>query len=281
MSHCNHIESLEVFVRDAAGRRLLITSWIPPIHNAVICIIHGLGEYAGRYNEWALQFAEAGYASFSIDLPGHGKSEGKRGYIHSFSCFTDSVEILSDHVKEKIPASNRILYGHSMGGLVALDYLTSRKHSFSSAVITSPWIRLVKGPDSFSIQMARLMSIIAPGITISNRINPDHISTSPEEADRYRNDPGIHDRIAFRTLISVLDAAKKMESGKLTTGINMLLLHGTADRITSYESSVRFCQGNQPFATFIPMQGMYHELHHEPSVKETLFKTIINWLQAQ
>ncbi|MEZ5010339.1 MAG: alpha/beta hydrolase [Bacteroidales bacterium] len=50
----------------------------------VIILVHGLGEHAGRYDEWCNRFIDRGYNMVRIDLPGHGGVGRKRGHIKSF-----------------------------------------------------------------------------------------------------------------------------------------------------------------------------------------------------
>ena len=47
--------------------------------NHVVCLIHGIGEHAGRFSRVAEHFNEAGIAVVSMDLRGHGRSQGVRG----------------------------------------------------------------------------------------------------------------------------------------------------------------------------------------------------------
>ena len=45
---------------------------------AVVCLIHGIGEHAGRYDRIGEAFKKAGIAMVGMDLRGHGLSSGKR-----------------------------------------------------------------------------------------------------------------------------------------------------------------------------------------------------------
>ena len=47
---------------------------------AVLCLVHGLGEHAGRYKDLTCQLCAAGLAVLSMELRGHGASDGKRGH---------------------------------------------------------------------------------------------------------------------------------------------------------------------------------------------------------
>ena len=46
----------------------------------VACIVHGIGEYGGRYDRVASCFLKRGIASISMDLRGHGESRDPKGH---------------------------------------------------------------------------------------------------------------------------------------------------------------------------------------------------------
>ena len=63
------------------GLRLYAQCWkSDAAPTAVVCLVHGLGEHGGRYAHMADFLVGHGYALFSFDLRGHGKSEGARAF---------------------------------------------------------------------------------------------------------------------------------------------------------------------------------------------------------
>ena len=64
---------------------LYYQSWAPDgVPTAVLIVVHGIAEHSGRYSNLVNYFVPKGYAIYSFDLRGHGKSEGKRGYVRTF-----------------------------------------------------------------------------------------------------------------------------------------------------------------------------------------------------
>ena len=55
-------------------------SWHLEDPEKVICIVHGIGEYGGRFDRVAEAFRDKNMAVCALDLRGHGESLGKRGY---------------------------------------------------------------------------------------------------------------------------------------------------------------------------------------------------------
>ena len=101
-------------------------SWVPegtPV--AVLLIVHGLAEHSGRYTNPVNYFVPKSYAVYSFDLPGHGKSDGKRGYVERFSNYVDDVKTYYDMVKQQNKDTKIFLVGHSMGGTIATAYAGS------------------------------------------------------------------------------------------------------------------------------------------------------------
>ena len=74
------------FIKSKDGSNLMYYSWLPNKKIKVaIGIIHGLGEHSSRYDDFAEYFCKKGYGVYSIDLRGHGKSEGKKGHVNNLS----------------------------------------------------------------------------------------------------------------------------------------------------------------------------------------------------
>ena len=78
-------------------------------------------------NEWQTMLAAASIASLSFDYPGVGESEGVLGNTNLTTRILDSESALELFIKEtKLPLSNIILMGASMGGPVAISLAVKR-----------------------------------------------------------------------------------------------------------------------------------------------------------
>ena len=108
---------------------------------AAFVFLHGQGDYVDRYDEVLKPLAEAGVVCVLTDLPGHGRSPGKRGRIPGY----DFVEAVYENACEVAAAESDVigLGGHSLGGHLALWLLLKNagRHDFSwvsSPLIESP-----------------------------------------------------------------------------------------------------------------------------------------------
>jgi len=77
------------------GIKLFGQSWrAEKTRKSLIILVHGLGEHCSRYGHWAKLFTEKGYSVISLDLHGHGRSEGKKGHVRSLDVLLDDIDTL-------------------------------------------------------------------------------------------------------------------------------------------------------------------------------------------
>src|SRR5262245_53926721 len=89
-----------------------------------IVIVHGYAEHKGRYRQLVETLVAAGYACHLLDLRGHGESEGQRGHVSGFEEYRSDLERFLYEVRtQDAAASPLLLLGHSLGGLIALDFV--------------------------------------------------------------------------------------------------------------------------------------------------------------
>ena len=243
---------------------------------AMIILIHGLGEHIGRYLEWANRFAEKGIGFVGVDLPGHGYSPGRRGFIKSYDVINEIIDILINTTKRTFPSVSIYLYGHSLGGTLALNYLLKTNPKLDGAIITSPWLKLAFEPPKSKIVLARALNYVLPWLIQRSGLKAGHISRETEVVEQYKSDPLGHGKISIRLFnIAIKSASYALEhSGDLK--IPTLLLHGGADKITSPEASKKFAMGNSK-TDFMEFEEGYHELHNE-AFKSQVFEKIIDWI---
>ena len=174
-------------VRSKDGNKLKFYSWLPDKKiKSAIGIIHGLGEYSSRYDDFAKYFCNKGYGVYSIDLRGHGFSEGKKGHISNFSFFLDDAEEMFIQIRKRNLDTPIITFGHSLGGCIALNYLCNRQSKeIKLAIISSPWLKTVIKPPRHLLILQKLLCPIFPSLTLNNRIDPTDLSKNKSIVRKY------------------------------------------------------------------------------------------------
>ena len=246
--------------------------------NAVIVLIHGLGEHSGRFEVWARKFNAYNYAVCTLDLPGHGLSYGKRGHIHKFSDFYKVIDLFIEQVRKDFPEKSITLYGHSMGGNILTNYVLKRKPAVKAMILSSPWLKLAVKPNVFKYFLSKLMYKIYPQFHDKTNLNPAFISRIPDEIEKYKADKLVHGRITPALFFPLYLKGIKMVERAKEFYLPTLVFHGSEDNLTSHDASRKFASGNDKM-DFISMEGGYHELHHD-ICREELFEKIIDWLSV-
>lgn len=245
-----------------------------------IGIIHGQSDHSGRYAHVADFLSAHHYAVMKIDLPGHGKSGGKRGHIDTFQDYIEAADMLVEALQNMHPGKPVYLYGHSMGGNVVLNYLLSGKYQVNGCVVTSPWIRLAFKPPAWKKSLGKIVRNIFPafqqptGLDAAFLTHDNHINTA------YKNDPLVHGKISSSAFFEIMEHGENILSNAQKFTQPIFLAHGTADKITDHTSSKELAALRPDIITYKEYEGLYHEIHNEPE-KQQLFNDIIHWLNHQ
>ncbi|MBW6501795.1 MAG: lysophospholipase [Bacteroidales bacterium] len=246
---------------------------------AVILLIHGLGEHVLRYNQWAEMFNARGIGFAGVDLPGHGRTDGRRGHIKSYGLIEELINTLINESRKTFPGVPVFLYGHSMGGGIVLDYILRKKPKVKGAVVSSPWLRLSFEPDKIKQVIAAVMKFIMPGLVMSSGLIPSQLSHDNSQVEDYTNDPLVHFRISVALFYGTIRAAVQSLANSAELATPVLLLHGSDDPITSPEGSRRFAEKTE-LAEFRLFEGGFHGLHYE-TFREEVFTVIIDWIEKR
>lgn len=245
---------------------------------AVVCLVHGLGEHSGRYAHVAEALNAAGYTLFGFDLRGHGKSGGARGHTPTYDVLMDDIGRLLDEAAARYPDRPRFLYGHSLGGNLVLNYGLRRKPAIAGVISTSPGLRVTNPLPPLQIALARVMNKLQPGMQIANGLALDGLARDPEVIRAYTHDPLVHDKISMRLATGMLDAGEWAIAHAAEFPLPLLLVHGTADKLTSARASEEFAAKVPAGRCTLKLwDGFYHETHNEPEKAEVL-RYMVNWL---
>jgi alpha-beta hydrolase superfamily lysophospholipase len=262
----------------ADGNKMFFQSWSPSGNpEMVIALVHGLGEHSGRYQHWARKFCEESIAFAAFDLRGHGLSEGKRGNIPSLEVAFSDIGLFLERVEVIFPDTPVVLYGHSLGGNLAVNYVLSRDSNLAALVMTSPWLQLSAPVPNYKKMLAHLAGSLMPSFIQPSGLDPVYLSRDQKVVHEYRSDPLVHDRISAGLYLSGSHGSEKALSLAGNITMPVLIMHGTDDGLTSPEGSKSFNGNSGENVTLKLWDGFYHELHNEPE-KDDVFLFIAGWL---
>lgn len=246
-------------------------SWHVDNPEKVVCIVHGIGEYGGRYDRVATKFADNGIATLSMDLRGHGDSINRKGHCAPRKEVLGDVSNLLLYAQKQYPGKDIILYGHSMGGNITLDYRSRGEFNDIPCkyLISAPWVRLVNPVRGPAYAIVKAMSKIAPAFAVGSTVDEAKLG-HPESVKPYNSNPMVHNRISFLCAIDGFETGLALEKGEnedngRSASIPTMIMHGTDDMICDIAGTrkvVKNLKNKGDNVDFIEWQGLYHEIHN-------------------
>ena len=173
--------------------------WVPianahPAPKAMVVLLHGLGEHVNRYVPVARALNRLGIVVYGLDHQGHGHSEGDRVFVKSFDDYVADALQLVAIAKQENPSLSKhtYLFGHSMGGLMALQTLLKAQAEFEGAIISAP--ALMVDPAVVSptlVTTAKALGRSLPRLPL-DALDVEELSRNPWNNDWYSNDPLVY-----------------------------------------------------------------------------------------
>ncbi|MDM0107522.1 alpha/beta hydrolase [Variovorax sp. J22R24] len=263
------------------GETLALQDW--PLEaaraRAVVVLVHGLGEHAGRYPHVAERLNAWGFAVRAADHHGHGASSGARGGLPTVNRLVDDLALVVDDARAAYPGSPLVLLGHSLGGLVAASFVARAVRPVDALVLSSP--ALDAGISGFQRFLIATLSMLAPDLRVGNGLDVKYLSHDPAVAPAYRSDPLCHDRIGARLARFLADEGVVVQAAAPAWHVPTLLIYAGDDRLVNPA-------GSRTFAAAAPASVLsttcfpahYHEIFNENEAA-TVFDTLQRWLDER
>lgn len=245
--------------------------------------IHGLGDHCQRNSRPIHRFVNSGIYCVAIDLPGHGLSSGPRGYIPSFESVYKIIDSEVSYLQKKIPTNAPLgILGHSMGGFLALNYLSSTQYQeqINFAWISSPLTRIQLGENKVLYGFLKLIDAIAPRLTLTYPLNSEKCKRDPTILEETRSDSLIHRHITIRLLTLLVESAQALpdQVKSINPRLKILMTHGDADVVCSSSSSRELfnllpCLDKR----YVLFKDSRHETFHDIG-KEKVYEVLDRWI---
>ncbi len=268
---------------ESAGAKRFGQTWLPldqdPI--ALICIVHGLGEHGGRYADFADTMCQRGFGALAFDLQGHGHSPGWRGCINSFDGLMRDIVSALGRLGSLFPEKPIILYGHSMGGNLVLNYALRHYQPQPLAVIASGSFLRPKHPLSQPFMLyARILAKVLPHYCLRAPVRAEGLSRDRSQQDAYRRDELVHRRISLRLGVAIIDAGNWAIEHAQELAVPSLVLHGSADELTCPDASREFAGRSNALCQLRIFDGFLHDIHRDVGRLE-VFDLLEDWIRRQ
>ena len=267
-------------IASADGRMLHMTTSLPEDRpRAVVVIVHGFNSHSGYYPWVAERLTASGFAVYTFDLRGRGKSEGERYFIESFQEYQDDVHAVVSAARSRESGLPIYVLGHSAGGVISSVYALEHQHEIAGLVCESFAFR-VFAPD-IALTVLKGLSHVVPHTHVL-RLNIDDFSRDPAVIAAMKADPEVRDEVQpTLTVAEMVRADERLEREFGLFRLPVLILHGDADKVTRPEGSRQFyaAAGSQD-KTLKMYEGHVHDLLNDVD-RETVLADITQWIEAR
>lgn len=281
---------------------------VPPARG-ILLINHGLSEHSGRYKPFARAMGESGFHVYAHDHRGHGETIapgaqlGQFGQPGGLNKVIADVEAMRDFASTAHPSLPIVLFGHSMGGLIALRAATTYPERFNALAVWNSNFnagfaghiarivlkieRALKGSDVPSLLMARSTFEVWGKSIPGHRTLFDWLSRDASEVDRYMADPlcGFPPSVSLwlDILKLTLNTTTQARLAALPKNLPIHLVGGGQDPATDKAAATRWLanrlrQCGLSNVTLQIYQDMRHETLNEIG-REQAIEDFTTWVQ--
>ncbi|MGE0762744.1 MAG: lysophospholipase [Bdellovibrionales bacterium] len=210
--------------------------WAADKPRGTIIITHGQAEHSECYHPFAKTLQADGWESYGFDFRGHGRSEGKRGYVAQFKEYVADLRAVVEMVarERKNQSSPLILFGHSMGGLVTtLLAMEWKNPPFQALALSSPLYEIAVPVPQIKDMAARMLLKWAPSVTLHNELKYSDLSRDEAMLKSYEHDVLRHDKISAAVYIGMLESFKNVREQAHRIELPTLMMLAGNDKIVS------------------------------------------------
>jgi alpha-beta hydrolase superfamily lysophospholipase len=266
---------------EAGAPKLYFSSAVPQGGiKAAVGLLHGFAEYGARYAHVIEAWAEQGIATVTIDLRGHGRSEGRRGYCERFSQYLDDAAELVPLLGERAPGAPAFLFGHSLGGLVAASLAMTAPSPWLGLVLSAPYLGLAVDVPTSQVLFGRVVSRLVPKLAQRSGLRGADLTHDAARARAYDEDPLIFNTVTSRWFTETEKAQTRAMARAPSLTMPLYVVFGTEDRVAKVETARAFFDTvGSADKTWDARTGLFHEVLNEPEWREIAGK-IAEWILA-
>lgn len=285
------------------GLRLDVEEVVPDRIRGIVQISHGMAEHKERYEEFMKFLAEHDYMAVIHDHRGHGNSVNdlvELGYFYTedIQGIIEDLHQVTRWIKEQYPGLPIYLFSHSMGTLVARNYMKKYDSNIQKLILCGPPTKnagaasallMAKASRTMKGGMYRnqyIHNLAFKGYDRDEKTANNWLSTDTEKVEAYNNNPlcgYVFTNNGFINLFQLMQEAfstKGWEKNNLTLPI--LMIAGEEDPVIQnrekFEQLEQFLKGigySDIKSKLYP--GMRHELLNERN-KEQVYQEILAFI---
>ncbi len=270
----------EEFFENASGQKIFLRSWTAAgTPRAIVTICHGVNSHGGYYLWVGEHLAAAGFSVYALDLPGRGRSEGKRFFITTIATYVGAVAQMIEIAQSRDPGLPVFQLGHSAGGVTSTTYALDNQDKIAGLICESFAYR-VFAPD-FALPILKWLGKTFPNFPALKLPLPA-FTRDPGRLKEMQEDPLIAGEVQpAATVGAFVSASERLHREFQAISLPVFILHGTADKATVPAGSEEFfAAASSKDKTLKLYEGYVHDLLND-SGREGVLADIIAWVDER
>ena len=266
------------FFTSKDGIKLYYEAYIPEKVEATLIIVHGLSEYIASYDTFRTFLTEKNIAVYGFDARGHGNSPGIRAHVNRWSEYTEDLHRFVELV-QKEQSGKLLMFSHSMGTTIATNYLMEYQDQLDGLILCGTTIKPVEATKWYLIPMAKLLSWVAPRVSINLKLNVDAVCSDPKVVANSKADDLKFSTVTPRWGTEILKAIERTKNNLDIYTMPLLVIHGELDKINDFEAVKSFFEKiPSEDKSFIAYENSFHELLNDVE-KEKVSEDIYSFMK--
>jgi alpha-beta hydrolase superfamily lysophospholipase len=237
-----------------------------------VLMVHGYAEHSARYDKVVDLFTEHGLVVARFDLRGHGNSEGLRGHVTEFDDYVRDVYALlkaldGDPVFSEGPPP--VLFGHSLGGLIATHAALSLNKLLSGLALSSPFYGLALAVPKVQVILGKLVAKLTPTLKQPSGLKGTDLTHDAALAATYDHDPLHFDHVTVGWFGQVAKAQERLQDRAPRLELPVFCIAAGEDRVVAVEKTRQAFAGFRSKDKELDVRsGLFHEILNEPDWRD-------------
>lgn len=291
--------------RAADGSEIHYRHWAGAAPRGVVQIVHGAAEHSGRYGRFAQALVGDGYAVYATDHRGHGRTRVRSGQLgdagpDAWNGFVEDELALSRLIHRAHPHAKLVLFAHSLGSLIAQDYITRQPELIHGLVLSGtsynppPPQELLAALDHIAKSAP-----LGPSEFWANRFADfnkpftgqpgfEWLSRDPDEVKKYVDDPqagfAFTNELVRDFLYGLAALRNSAREARIPKNLPVLVIQGSLDPVGGNLQATqalldRYAALGLTRVTHKFYDGARHELLNETN-RDAVTRDVLDWLQS-
>lgn len=284
------------------GLKLNFIAFNKSSSHKTLVILPGRTEPTSKYAELVYDLKDLDFNIYLLDHRGQGASDrllkdSHKGHVKHFRDYiSDLSGWMNEVVLPETIGQERFLIAHSMGGAIAVEYLSQNKNVFKKAILSAPMLELNTKP--YKEGVARLLSGALTLIGQGTKYAPDRGPYVPSE-DTFEKNEVTHSQVRFDMMKAIfvnepelalggptnrwvnqsLKITKKIDSIAPQIETPLLMLQAGMDLIVKLGRQDEFCSKSLSCQKIHFPQSHHEILQEKDLIRDEALKTLKHFIQ--